>query len=47
MDGQCLQNAANVVAFCERKQSEQHAAYPNVRRDFIRYFHLVKVEDVD
>jgi hypothetical protein len=47
MDGQRLQNATNVVAFCERKQSEQHVAYPNVRRDVIRYFHLVKLEDVD
>ncbi len=47
MNGQCLQNAANVVAFYEQKQSEQHVAYPNVKKDVIRYFHLMKLEDVD
>lgn len=42
-----LQNAADVVAFCLQKQGEEHAAYSNVRRDVTRFFHLVKVEDVD
>jgi hypothetical protein len=43
MDSEQLQNAANVIAFRERKQNEQHAAYPNVWSDVVRYFH----EDVD
>jgi hypothetical protein len=30
MDSEQLRNATNVVAFCEQKQNEQHAAYPNV-----------------
>jgi hypothetical protein len=42
-----LQNVANVVAFCERKQNEYHVDCPNVRRDVVRYFHLVRPKDVD
>lgn len=47
MDGERLQNATYDVVFCEQIQNEQHVAYPNVRRDLIRYFHLMKIEDVD
>jgi hypothetical protein len=28
------------------KKNEQHATYPNVMRDAMCYFHLMKVEDV-
>jgi hypothetical protein len=34
MDSVWLQNVVD-VAFCERKQNEQHVAYPNVRRDVV------------
>ncbi len=47
MDGERLHNVTDVMAFCEQKQNEQHVAYPNIRRDVIRYFHLMKIEDVD
>lgn len=47
MDSPRMQNAADVVAFCKKKQTEEHAAYPNVRREVIRFFHLVKTEEVD
>jgi hypothetical protein len=44
---QHLQNVTDVVAFCEQKQNEQHATYPNAKRDVICYFHLVKPEYVN
>jgi hypothetical protein len=47
MDSQWLQNVANVVVFCQQKQYHWNVAYPNVRRDVIHYFLLVKLEDVD
>jgi hypothetical protein len=47
MDSEKLQNVAYVVAFCERKKNEEHATYPNTRRDVVCYFHLVKPNDVD
>jgi hypothetical protein len=36
-----------VVAFCEKKQAKQHFAYLNVRRTVVRFFHLVKLANVD
>jgi len=42
-----LQNASDVVAFCQRRQQEEHVVYPNVRAKVHRYFHLVKLENVD
>jgi hypothetical protein len=47
MDSEQLQNAADVVAFYEREQNEQHAAYPNARRDGVCYLHLRKPKDMD
>jgi hypothetical protein len=48
MDSQCLQNAANVVAFFVSKNKLRiHEAYANVKWDISRYFHLVKPENVD
>ncbi len=41
MDSEQLQNAADVVAFYEREQNEQHAAYPNAWRDGVCYLDLV------
>jgi hypothetical protein len=35
MDSVWFQNVVNIVTFCERKQNEQHIAYPNVRRDVV------------
>jgi hypothetical protein len=42
-----LQNASDVVAFCQRRQQKEHVAYPNIKAKIHRYFHLVKPEDVD
>jgi hypothetical protein len=42
-----LQNASDVVAFCQRRQQEEHVVYPSVRAKVHRYFHLVKLENVD
>jgi hypothetical protein len=42
-----FQNVVDVVAFCERKQNEQHVTYLNVRKDVVQYFHLVRPKDVD
>jgi hypothetical protein len=47
MDSTKLQNAANVVAFCKRKQKEEHLAYPNAHQKVSRFFHLMKPKDVD
>jgi hypothetical protein len=47
MDGGKLQNAANVVAFCQWKQNQDHATHLNARKTVSRFFHLVKLEDVD
>jgi len=32
MDGKKLQNASDVVSFYGSKQMEEHATYPNVRK---------------
>jgi hypothetical protein len=32
MDSTRLQNVANAVAFCERKQKEEHLTYPNAHK---------------
>ena len=42
-----LQTAADVVAFCNRKEQEEHRAYPKARGSLIRYFHLIDVNAVD
>ena len=42
-----LQKAADVVDFCNRKESEEHRAYGKARRTVIRYFHLIGANDVD
>ncbi len=47
MDGKRFQNASDVVSFYESKQIEEHAAYPNARRQVFWFFHLVKPKDVD
>jgi hypothetical protein len=35
MDSERFQNVANVVAFYEKIQNEEHATYPNTRRDVV------------
>jgi hypothetical protein len=35
MDSVRFQNVVGVVAFCERKQNEQHTTYPNVKKDVV------------
>jgi hypothetical protein len=47
MDGKRLQNASDVVSFCESKKMEEHVTYPNARRQVSWFFHLVELEDVD
>jgi hypothetical protein len=47
MDGEKLQNVANVVTFCQRKHNQDHVAYLNARRTVSRFFHSMKREDVD
>ncbi len=41
-----LQCVADVVFFYSTKQSQEHDKYPNVRREVIRFFHMVKPDDV-
>jgi len=47
MDGKRIQNASDVVSFYENKQMEEHATYPNLRKQVFRLFHLVKQKDVN
>ncbi len=47
MDGKRFQNVSDVASFYESKQMEEHAAYPNARRQVFWFFHLVKPKDVD
>ncbi len=47
MDANRLQSVVDGVSFCERRQMEEHLAYPNARRQVFRLFHLVKPKDVD
>lgn len=47
MDGEKLQNVADVVVFCQQKQNQDHVTQPNARRTISRFFHLVKPKDVD
>ncbi len=47
MDGKQLQNVVNVVAFCQWKQNQDHAAHFNARSIVSRFFHLVKPENVN
>jgi hypothetical protein len=42
-----LQFAADVIAFCSKEKSQEHAMYPNAKWKVIRFFHLVKLDDVD
>ncbi len=41
-----MRNVVDVVSFCLRRQQE-HIAYPNARRPISRFFHLIRLEDVD
>jgi hypothetical protein len=47
MDSQHLQNTINIVTFYKRKQTKDHEAYLNVKRDINCYFHLVRLENMD
>jgi hypothetical protein len=47
MDSEKLQNAIDVVAFCQWKQIEECTTYLNATRIVFQFFHLVKLDDVD
>jgi len=45
--GQKIQNVAKIVAFLKAESNKYHVAHPRARCHVNKYFHLVKVGDVD
>jgi hypothetical protein len=45
--GREIQNVAKVVAFLIFEANKYHATYPNVRQHINKFFHEVKVGDID
>jgi hypothetical protein len=45
--GQKIQNVVEVVAILEAKSNKYHVAHPKTMNHINKYFHLIKVGDVD